>query len=41
MRKHILSVAVLALAVMLTTFSSCRKPKAEAEQSAEETPAEG
>ena len=29
MRKHILSVAVLALAVMLTTFSSCRKPKAE------------
>ena len=29
MKKHILSVAVLALAVMLTTFSSCRKPKAE------------
>ncbi len=29
MKKHILSVAVLALAVALTTFSSCRKPKAE------------
>ena len=29
MKKHILSVAVLALAVMLTTFTSCRKPKAE------------
>ena len=29
MKKHILSVAVLALAVMLTTFNSCRKPKAE------------
>ena len=29
MKKHILSVAVLALAVTLTTFTSCRKPKAE------------
>jgi hypothetical protein len=29
MKKHILSVAVLALAVALTTFSSCRKPIAE------------
>ena len=29
MKKHILSVAVLALVVALTTFSSCRKPKAE------------
>lgn len=29
MKKHILSVAVLTLAVMLTTFSGCRKPKAE------------
>ena len=29
MKKHILSVAVLTLAVMLTTFSSCRKPQAE------------
>ena len=29
MKKHILSVAVLALVVALTTFTSCRKPKAE------------
>ena len=29
MKKHILSVAILALAVMLSTFSSCRKPQAE------------
>ena len=29
MKKHILSVAVLTLAVMLTTFSGCRRPKAE------------
>ena len=29
MKKHILSVAVLALAVMLSTFTSCRKPQAE------------
>ena len=29
MKKHIFSVAVLTLAVMLTTFSSCRKPQAE------------
>ncbi len=29
MKKHILSVAVLALIVALSTFSSCRKPKAE------------
>ena len=29
MKKHILSVAVLALVVTLTTFTSCRKPKAE------------
>ena len=29
MKKHIISVAVLALAITLTTFSSCRKPKAE------------
>ncbi|MBQ8958291.1 MAG: hypothetical protein IJ057_07325 [Bacteroidales bacterium] len=27
MKKHIISVAVLAFAVMLTTFSGCRKPK--------------
>ena len=29
MKKQILSVALLALVVTLTTFSSCRKPKAE------------
>ena len=29
MKKHILSVAVLAFVVTLTTFTSCRKPKAE------------
>ena len=29
MKKHILSVVVLALAVTLATFTSCRKPKAE------------
>ena len=29
MKKHILSVAILALAVMLSTFTSCRKPQAE------------
>ena len=29
MKKHILSVAMLALVVTLTTFTSCRKPKAE------------
>ena len=29
MKKHLITVAVLAFAVMLTTFSSCRKPKAE------------
>ena len=29
MKKHFLSVAVLALIVTLTTFTSCRKPKAE------------
>ena len=29
MKKHILSVAVLALAVMLSTFTNCRKPQAE------------
>ena len=29
MKKHILSVAILALAVMLSTFTSCRKPVAE------------
>lgn len=29
MKKHILSVAVLALVVALSTFSSCRKPKVE------------
>ena len=29
MKKHILSVAVLALVVTLSTFTSCRKPKAE------------
>lgn len=29
MKKHILSVVVLALVVTLTTFTSCRKPKAE------------
>ena len=29
MKKHIFSVAVLALVVTLTTFTSCRKPKAE------------
>ena len=27
MKKHIISVAVLALAIILTTFSGCRKPK--------------
>ena len=29
MKKHILSVAILALVVTLYTFTSCRKPKAE------------
>lgn len=29
MKKHLIAVAVLAFAVMLTTFSSCRKPQAE------------
>ena len=29
MKKHILLVAVLALVATLTTFTSCRKPKAE------------
>ena len=29
MKKHLITVAVLAFAVMLTTFSSCRKPKAD------------
>jgi hypothetical protein len=29
MKKHIFSVAILALVVMLTTFTSCRKPKHE------------
>ena len=29
MKKHILTVAALTLAVVLTTFTSCRKPKAE------------
>jgi hypothetical protein len=29
MKKQILSVALLALVITLTTFSSCRKPKAE------------
>lgn len=29
MKKHIVTVAVLAIAVMLTTFTSCRKPKAD------------
>ena len=29
MKKHIFSVAILALLVTLTTFTSCRKPKAE------------
>ena len=29
MKKHIISVAAVALLVALTTFSSCRKPKAE------------
>jgi len=27
MKKHILSVALMALVVILTTFTSCRKPK--------------
>ena len=29
MKKHIITVAALTLAVMLATFSGCRKPKAE------------
>ena len=29
MKKHLLSVAVLTLVVVLTTFSSCRKPQAD------------
>lgn len=29
MKKHIIAVAVLALAVMLTTFTSCRKPHSD------------
>ena len=29
MKKHLITVATLTLAVMLTTFSSCRKPQAE------------
>ena len=29
MKKHLITVTVLAFAVMLTTFSSCRKPKAD------------
>lgn len=29
MKKHIFSVAILTLAVMVTTFTSCRKPQAE------------
>ena len=29
MKKHIFSVAILALVVTLTTFTSCRKPKTE------------
>ena len=29
MKKSVLSVAVLALVVTLTTFTSCRKPKTE------------
>ena len=36
MKKHILSVAVLTLAVMLTTFTSCRKPNAEDNTPAQE-----
>ena len=36
MKKHILSVAVLALVVTLTTFTSCRKPKAEDNNPAKE-----
>ena len=29
MKKHLLSVAVMALVVTIATFSSCRKPKPE------------
>ena len=29
MKKHLITVAVLAFAVMLTTFSGCRKPHSE------------
>ena len=29
MKKHLITVATLTLAVMLTTFTSCRKPQAE------------
>ena len=36
MKKHIISVAVLAIAVMLTTFTSCRKPVAEDDTPAKE-----
>ena len=36
MKKHILTVAVLAIAVMLTTFTSCRKPKADDKTPAKE-----
>ena len=36
MKKHIFSVAVLALVVTLTTFTSCRKPEAEDKTPAKE-----
>ena len=36
MKKHIVTVAVLAIAVMLTTFTSCRKPVAEDDTPAKE-----
>ena len=36
MKKHILTVAIVALVVTLTTFTSCRKPKAEDHTTAKE-----
>ena len=36
MKKHILSVAVLTLVVILTTFTNCRKPKVEDNELAKE-----
>ena len=36
MKKHLITVAVLAFAVMLTTFTGCRKPKADDHTTAKE-----